>query len=113
MSRRGSTACSPRWSEQIHDEWMRNLTANAPGLPVNRLHGAKQPLNIALPATFAGHEKHIPAITLPDPDDRHVVAAAIEAKASHILTWRELLPSPCEHFRLHVGKADIILDVGS
>lgn len=77
-----------RWSEQIHDEWMRNLVANAPGLLVNRLHAAKQLMNIALPAaTVAGYEKHIPAITLPDPDDRHVVAAGIEAKASHILTW--------------------------
>ena len=24
---------------------------------------------------------------LPDPDDRHLIAAAIEAKATHILTW--------------------------
>jgi len=26
-------------------------------------------------------------VTLPDLDDRHVVAAALEARASHILTW--------------------------
>jgi hypothetical protein len=34
----------------------------------------------------SGYEKHIPMVTLPDPDYRHVVAAAIAAKASVVLT---------------------------
>jgi len=42
----------------------------------------------ALPEALVGDfHHHIEAINLPDPNDRHVVAAAIEAKASHILTW--------------------------
>jgi hypothetical protein len=28
-------------------------------------------------ADVAGYQQHIPTITLPDPDDRHVVAAGI------------------------------------
>jgi hypothetical protein len=77
-----------RWTEEIHDEWMRNLVANAPGLPIERLEATKQLMNIALPtATVTGYERHIQSVSLPDPNDRHVVAAAIEAKASHILTW--------------------------
>jgi hypothetical protein len=38
-------------------------------------------------AMVSGYEEHIPEVTLPDPNDRHVVAAAITAKASLILTW--------------------------
>ena len=77
-----------RWTDEIHDEWMRNLVANVPDLSVERLNATKQLMNIALPeATVSGYEKHIQTISLPDPDDRHVVAAAIEAKATHILTW--------------------------
>ena len=77
-----------RWTEEIHDEWMRNVAANAPGLSVERLGVTKQLMNIALPtATVVGYEKHIQTVSLPDPDDRHVLAAAIEADASHILTW--------------------------
>jgi predicted nucleic acid-binding protein len=77
-----------RWTDEIHDEWMRNLVANVPDLLVERLNTTKQLMTIALPdAMVSGYEKHIETISLPDPDDRHVVAAAIEAKATHILTW--------------------------
>jgi hypothetical protein len=77
-----------RWTDAIHDEWMRNLVANVPGLSVERLAATKQLMAVALPdAMVSGYEKHVETISLPDPDDRHVVAAAIEAKATHILTW--------------------------
>lgn len=77
-----------RWTEEIHGEWMRNLAADTPGLSIERLQSTKELMNTALPAAMvAGYEKHIELISLPDPDDRHVVAAAIQAKASHILTW--------------------------
>ncbi|MDB6139159.1 MAG: hypothetical protein JWO94_2231, partial [Verrucomicrobiaceae bacterium] len=35
----------------------------------------------------SGYEKHIGSLNLPDVDDRHVVAAAIEAGADAIITW--------------------------
>jgi hypothetical protein len=45
-------------------------------------------MNGALPAaTVIGYERHISAVNLPDPDDRHVVAAGITAGASTLLTW--------------------------
>ncbi len=45
-------------------------------------------MNDALPgATISGYEDLVPTVSLPDPDDRHVVAAAIAAGASIILTW--------------------------
>ncbi len=45
-------------------------------------------MNIALPnASVTGFEKHVETVSLPDPDDRHVVAAAIWAGASTIITW--------------------------
>lgn len=77
-----------RWTEEIHDEWMRNLIANVPTLSLERLHATRRLMEQALPEALVGNfHHHIEAIKLPDPNDRHVVAAAIEAKASHILTW--------------------------
>lgn len=38
-------------------------------------------------ADVTGYEPHIPQLTLSDPDDRHVLAAAIAAGASRIVTW--------------------------
>lgn len=77
-----------RWTNEIHDEWMRNLIANIPAIPLERLQRTRDLMELALPqAQVGGFHRHIDAVTLPDPDDRHVVAAAIEANASHILTW--------------------------
>lgn len=64
-------------------------------------------MNAALPAaTVTGYERHLDRITLPDPDDRHVVAAAIEAGASTIVTWN-LRDFPASELRQHglVGQS--------
>jgi len=77
-----------RWTDEIHDEWIGNLAANAPHLPLERLRATRRLMNDALPeASVSGYEDLIPSVHLPDPDDRHVVAAAISAGASVILTW--------------------------
>ncbi len=77
-----------RWTEEIHDEWMRNLIANVPSIPLERLQPTRRLMEFALPeALVGGFHHHVDSIALPDPNDRHVVAAAIETNASHILTW--------------------------
>jgi hypothetical protein len=59
----------------------------------------------------AEYEEHIPEVTLPDPDDRHVVAAAIAAKASLILTWnlRHFPASELKKFGLQMMNPDEFL----
>jgi hypothetical protein len=77
-----------RWTDAIHDEWIRNLAANVPAIPIARLENARHLMNEAVPtAMVRGYEGHITTVDLPDPDDRHVVAAAIAAGASTIVTW--------------------------
>lgn len=77
-----------RWSDQIHDEWIRNLLINRPDLTPEQLERTRRLMDAAVPgALVEGFEKHIAGITLPDPDDRHVLAAAIEAKAEVIVTF--------------------------
>jgi PIN domain len=77
-----------RWTDEIHNEWIRNLAAGAPAIPVGRLQNTRRLMNDALPtAMVSGYEDHVPMVTLPDPNDRHVVAAGIAAGASIILTW--------------------------
>ncbi len=69
-----------RWTDEIHNEWIRNLVADVPGIPIERMRITRKLMNDALPdATVTGYQMHIEAVTLPDPDDRHVVAAAITA----------------------------------
>ncbi len=77
-----------RWTNEIHGEWMRSLIADVPSIPLERLLATRQLMNIALPgATVSGYAELIPTLELPNPDDRHVVAAAITARAQVILTW--------------------------
>jgi hypothetical protein len=77
-----------RWTDAIHDEWIRNLAAGTPNIPIERLQTTRRLMNTALPAAISsGYEDLIPTVSLPDPNDRHVVAAAIAAGASVILTW--------------------------
>ena len=38
-----------RWTDTIHDEWMRNLVAKTPGLSIDRLEATKRLMDVALP----------------------------------------------------------------
>lgn len=90
-----------RWSAEIHAEWIRNLAADTPGLTVERLTATRDLMDRVLPdANVSGYERHVKGVSLPDPDDRHVVAAAIEAEASIIVTWN-LRDFPAPELRRH------------
>jgi hypothetical protein len=76
------------WTDEIHDEWIRNLSDNTPAIPIERLQRIRLRMNDALPhAMVTEYQEHCQAINLPDPGDRHVVAAGIAAGASVALTW--------------------------
>lgn len=79
-----------RWSTQIHDEWKRSLLKNRPDLLAAQLDRTSSLMDQAVAgALVTGHEILIDGLTLPDPDDRHVLAAAIRCHASVIVTFNE------------------------
>ena len=78
----------PRWTEEIHAEWIRNVLADNPGVTPAQLERTRRLMNQTLPASnVSGYEARIPALSLPDANDRHVLAAAIEAQAPLIVTF--------------------------
>ena len=77
----------PKWSDLIHDEWIKNLLSNRPDLKPSSLKAAKRAMNLAFPdADIKGFFHQMEKLQLPDNNDRHVLAAAIHAKADFILT---------------------------
>lgn len=79
-----------RWSLEIHNEWKRNLLKNRPDLTTEQLDRTSDLMDQAIPdACVYGYEKLIEGLTLPDIDDRHVLAAAIRCNASVIVTFNQ------------------------
>jgi len=79
----------PYWSDDIHRDWM-NAVSRKTGIAIDRLEPTRLAMDAAAPgALVTGYEGLIQALTLPDPNDRHVLAAAIRASASAIVTFNE------------------------
>lgn len=77
---------APRWTGRIHAEWIGTLVA-AGRAPRERLLLTLDLMNSALPeADVPGWEACMGGLALPDPDDHHVLAAALAAGAGTILT---------------------------
>ena len=93
-----------RWSVEIDDEWRRNLLASRPDL-VTQIPLTQATMLRAIPDAHATDYAHlIPELSLPDPDDRHVLAAAITAEAEIIVTFN-LKDFPAEALAPHGLKA--------
>ncbi len=76
-----------KWSERIHDEWIRNLLANRTDLTDAQLRKTASLMDKAvMDAMVTGYEPLEVGLSLPDPDDVHVLAAAIKSGCSAIIT---------------------------
>ncbi|HEV7223838.1 MAG TPA: PIN domain-containing protein [Pirellulales bacterium] len=77
-----------RWTEAIHDEWVRNVLKDNPALSAERLSRTRMLMDEAVrDCLVIGFEGLVDSLTLPDADDRHVLAAAIHADAEVIVTF--------------------------
>src|SRR5438128_11085266 len=71
-----------KWTDAIHEEWMRNVQKDYPDITRAKAERIRDLMNAhVLDCRVTGYEELIPTLTLPDPDDRHVLAAAIQAGA--------------------------------
>src|ERR1035437_3804649 len=76
-----------RWTERIHDEWMRNLLKNRLDIQPAQLLRTRQLMDMNChDCLVTGYEVLIDQLQLPDNDDRHVLAAAIRCGADAIIT---------------------------
>ena len=77
-----------RWSERILDEVFRNILRVRPELKPEQLERTRALMNQAIPDVVVdGFESIEAGLSLPDVDDRHVLAAAIRSGAQTIVTF--------------------------
>jgi len=76
-----------KWSAAVHEEWISNLLRKRPDLTREKLERTRMLMDKhATDALVTGYEDLIPGLHLPDPNDRHVLAAAIRGGAEVIVT---------------------------
>lgn len=105
-----------RWTNTIQNEWVAALCGQRPDLSPERLARTVTLMNDALDDCLVdGYEGLIPGLDLPDPDDRHVLAAAIRAGASAIVTMnlKDFPSESLERFEIEaIHPDDFICDLG-
>lgn len=78
-----------KWTNEINDEWSRNLAANKPHLSKSDIEATVKWMNQTIEDALVDSAACIHLareMKLPDPDDAHVLAAALVAKAQYIVT---------------------------
>ncbi|MFU8805764.1 MAG: PIN domain-containing protein [Bradymonadaceae bacterium] len=101
-----------RWTETILDECFRNIALQRPSLPSDRLQRTRDLMNRSIRDVLVeGYEPLIGSLSLPDPNDRHVLAAAIRAGAQVIVTinLKDFPSSALEPFGVEAKHPDDFL----
>ena len=76
-----------KWTADIHREWIEALMRHEPQRGRAALERTRDLMDIATrDSLVTGYEPLIASLTLPDPDDRHVLAAAIAGRCDVIVT---------------------------
>jgi predicted nucleic acid-binding protein len=78
---------TPKWTERIQDEWSSHVIKNRSELNAENIKTTRQNMEKQFGrASVMGWESLESSLQLPDQKDRHVLAAAIKAKAKYIVT---------------------------
>ncbi len=76
-----------KWTADIHREWINALLLNQPRRDRVALERTRDRMDSATrDCLVTGYHSLIPSLQLPDPDDRHVLAAAIVGRCDAIVT---------------------------
>jgi predicted nucleic acid-binding protein len=76
-----------RWTMEIHEEWIRNLLIKRDDLTRAKLEHIRDIMIDIIPDSLVtGYEPSIAGLSLPDNEDRHVLAAALRVNAEVIVT---------------------------
>jgi len=99
-----------RWTAHIHGEWMRSVLNNRKDLTAGQLERTRQLMDQAVPdCLVTDYEDLIDSLELPDPDDRHVLAAATRCQAGVIVTFN-LGDFPNDILRQYGIEANILMN---
>ncbi|MCY4431691.1 MAG: PIN domain-containing protein, partial [Rhodospirillales bacterium] len=97
---------TPLWSADIHAEWTRSLLADRLDLDAAVLTRTRSVMDGHFPqAIVTGYAALAGDLGLPDPGDRHVLAAAIRGQADVIVT-RNLRDFPADRVAPHTLVAE-------
>lgn len=76
-----------RWSNLVHEEWIKAVLRDYPNITRSQLERTRNLMDRhVMDSLVTGFEDLLDDFDLPDPDDRHVLAAAIHCNASILLT---------------------------
>jgi hypothetical protein len=76
-----------KWSNAVHEEWIRSVLKNRSDLTLAQLERTRDLMNANVrDALVTDFDSLIEILELPDADDRHVLAAAIKGRADLIVT---------------------------
>lgn len=104
-----------KWSEDVHMEWISNLIKSRPDLVPENLESTRRAMDDAVPDCLATeYSALVPILELPDPNDRHILAAAICSHASVLVTFNltDFPDVELAKYKMHAKHPDdFILDV--
>jgi len=78
----------PKWSDDIEREWSSHLIQDRPDIEPDKIKRISHEMNRSFEnAKVIGYKEIENNLQLPDPDDKHVLAAAIVSRADLIVTF--------------------------
>src|SRR3954465_4659839 len=114
----GKGVLRAKWTGRIHREWMRAVLRQRPDLRPALQRTRRLMDRHVRGCRVRGYERWEQKLTLPDPDDRHVLAAALACVADVIVTFntKDFPPSALAPFGVTAVTPDafvgMLMDFG-